>query len=89
MDVTDELLYYLRQAASLINGFPKMHARECIPPEKLIEAANEIERLRERNNVLFNALRAITNGKSVYMTESLGRTITMDAQNSWMELSDE
>jgi FAD/FMN-containing dehydrogenase len=47
VDVTDELLYYLRQAASLINGFPKMHARECIPPQKLIEAADEIERLRK------------------------------------------
>jgi hypothetical protein len=44
----DELLYYLRQAASLINGFPKMDARECIPPQKLVEAADEIERLRNQ-----------------------------------------
>lgn len=53
------------------------------------EAADEIERLRERNTILFDALRALTNGKSMYFTESLGRTVTMDAQNSWMELPDE
>ena len=53
------------------------------------QAADEIERLRERNTVLFNALRALTNGKSMYFTESLGRTVTMDAQNSWTELPDD
>jgi hypothetical protein len=49
------------------------------------DAADEIERLRERNAILFDALRTLTNGKSVYLTESLGRTVTMDAQNSWTE----
>ena len=53
------------------------------------EAADEIERLRERNTILFDALRALTNGKSMYLTESLGRTVTMDAQNSWMETPDD
>lgn len=51
------------------------------------EAATEIERLRERNTILFDALRALTKGKSMYFTESLGRTVIMDAQNSWMEES--
>ena len=85
----DELLYYLRQAASFIEVFPKMAVRECIPRESLIQAADEIERLRKRNNILFDALRALTNGKSMYFTESLGRTVTMDAQNSWMETPDD
>lgn len=85
----DELLYYLRQAASFIEVFPKMEVRECIPRESLIQAADEIERLRERNTVLFNALRALTNGKSMYFTESLGRTVTMDAHNSWTETPDD
>jgi hypothetical protein len=48
-------------------------------------AQEEIELLRERNTILFDALRALTNGKSIYLTESLGRTVTMDAQNSWTE----
>ena len=49
------------------------------------QAADEIERLRDRNAILFDALRAVTNGKSVYLTESLGRTVTMDAENAWTE----
>ena len=53
------------------------------------QAADEIERLREKNTVLFNALRALTNGKSMYFTESSGRTVTMDSQNSWTELPNE
>jgi hypothetical protein len=53
------------------------------------QAADEIERLREKNTILFNALRALTNGKSMYFTESLGRTVTMDAQNSWEETSND
>ena len=53
------------------------------------QAADEIERLREQNTILCDALRALTNGKSMYFTESLGRTVTMDAQNSWMETHDD
>ena len=53
------------------------------------QAADEIERLREKNTVLFNALRALTNGISMYFTESSGRTVTMDSQNSWTELPNE
>lgn len=28
----DDLLFYLRQGAGLIEGFPKMAGRECVPP---------------------------------------------------------
>lgn len=48
----DELLHYLRQAASFIEVFPKMEVRECIPRESLIQAADEIERLQGENNIL-------------------------------------
>ena len=44
----------------------------------------EIERLRERNTILFDALQAVTKGKAVYFTNSSGKTVKTDAQNSWM-----
>ena len=50
------------------------------------EAADKIERLREQNTILFDALRAVTKGKAVYFMDSSGRTIKTDAQNSWMEI---
>lgn len=32
----------------------------------MLDAADEIERVREQNTILFNAVRALTNGKSMY-----------------------
>jgi hypothetical protein len=53
------------------------------------QAADEIERLREKNTILFDALRAVTKGKAVYFTDSTGKTVTTDAQNSWMDVPNE
>lgn len=53
------------------------------------QAADEIERLRERNAILFDALRAVTKNKAFYFMDSTGRTVTTDAQNSWMETPNE
>lgn len=62
-----------------------IHPHQLDQEKLLSDAVKEIELLRDRNSILFDALRAVTNGKSVYLTESLGRTVTMDAQNAWTE----
>jgi uncharacterized protein YozE (UPF0346 family) len=68
IDNFDELLYYLRQAASFIDTFPKMAVRECIPRDSLIQAANEIERLRKESYVWEMAARDLAKelGKEEY-----------------------
>ena len=55
----DELLYYLRQAVSFIEVFPKMEVRECIPRDSLMQAADEIERLRKESCVWEMAARGL------------------------------
>lgn len=68
----DELLYYLRQAASFIETFPKMAVRECIPRESLIQAADEIERLRKESYVWEMAARSLATelGTEAYADEA-------------------
>ena len=64
----DELLYYLRQAASFIDTFPKMAVSECIPRNSLIQAADEIEWLRKESYVWEMAARSLAKelGKEEY-----------------------
>jgi hypothetical protein len=85
----DDILTRLREDIASCFCYNSLDDYECDICPLNQKAADEIERLRKQNAILFDALQALTKGKSVYFTDSSGKTLVTDAQNSWMDVPNE